>query len=62
MIHMSKAGIYYLRNIRNDKRYIGQTIDFDRRKHEHFKSLRNNTHVNDYLQHSFNNLFTHFRR
>ncbi len=54
MIHMSKAGIYYIRNIQNNKRYIGQTIDFDRRKHEHFKNLRNNTHVNDYLQHSFN--------
>lgn len=48
------SGIYYIRNILNDKKYIGQTIDFDRRKHEHFQSLRNNTHVNDHLQNSFN--------
>ena len=51
---MSKIGIYYIKNTVTNQVYIGQTIDLDRRKRTHFNNLRNNRHVNTYLQNSFN--------
>lgn len=51
---MSKSGIYKITNIVNDKVYIGQSIDIERRMKSHFNSLRKNKHYNSYLQNSFN--------
>ena len=51
---MSKCGIYYIKNKINDMLYIGQSVDIDRRKRDHLYHLRNNCHVNTYLQNSFN--------
>lgn len=51
---MQKSGIYCIENRVNGKRYIGQTQDIDRRKHEHIKELKGNYHYNDYLQKAFN--------
>ena len=47
-------GIYKIENKINGKKYIGQSIDINRRFREHKNSLRNNKHGNNYLQASFN--------
>lgn len=51
---MSKCGIYYIKNKINNMLYIGQSVDIDRRKRDHLYHLKNNCHVNTYLQNSFN--------
>lgn len=49
-----KSGIYMIKNIINNKIYVGQSVDLDRRKSMHFSSLKNNHHHNKYLQNSYN--------
>lgn len=48
------VGIYQIKNIKNNKKYIGQSINIEKRKAQHFSELRNNTHINKHLQHAFN--------
>ena len=51
----NKSGIYQIRNLVNNKIYIGSAEEFYRRKnYEHFYSLRKNKHVNHKLQNAFN--------
>lgn len=47
-------GIYKILNLITHKIYIGSTISFKERRKNHFKLLRNNKHVNIYLQRAFN--------
>jgi group I intron endonuclease len=54
MITAINSGIYMLLNIQNNKFYIGSTINFKRRKSEHFNHLLKQKHKNDYLQNSYN--------
>src|SRR6185369_5432920 len=49
-----KSGIYLLRNLVNDKIYIGSSDNIYRRINEHFLRLSNNYHENKRLQYSFN--------
>jgi len=51
---MKKSGIYCIENLKNEKKYIGQTANLKRRKHEHFSSLRENCHFNSHLQNAYN--------
>lgn len=44
------CGIYCITNVINDKKYIGLSRDIRRRWNEHRSDLRNNRHVNIYLQ------------
>lgn len=53
--------IYQIRNIDNDKLYIGSTNNFSVRKGKHLYDLKNNRHGNSYLQHAFNQSPTSFR-
>lgn len=46
--------IYQILNIRNGKKYIGQTTQPSIRKNAHFSKLRHDCHPNEYLQNSFN--------
>lgn len=46
--------IYYIKNLKNDKLYIGKTFSFLRRQKEHKIKLNNNKHHNQYLQNSWN--------
>ena len=48
------SGIYCIRNIENDKRYIGQSIDIHDRWRRHISELTNGKHHNDHLQKSWN--------
>lgn len=47
-------GIYYIENIDNGKKYIGQSIDIFRRYATHMSQLKHNNHVNDHLQNAYN--------
>lgn len=42
--------IYQIENLINHKSYIGQTVDFNRRKQTHIRELKNKTHYNKHLQ------------
>ena len=48
------SGIYSIKNILDNKRYVGQTINLEKRKICHFHSLKNNSHFNFKLQGDFN--------
>lgn len=50
---MLNSGIYCINNKVNNKKYIGQTKQLDKRKSEHIRSLRGAYHYNEYLQRSF---------
>lgn len=49
-----ESGIYQIRNIINDKIYIGKSVNLNNRKSQHFLSLRKNIHKNFKLQGSVN--------
>ena len=49
-----KCGIYKITNIKNDKVYIGQSVNLDKRIYSHKYHLKTNTHYNKALQNSFN--------
>ncbi len=47
-------GIYYIKNIKNNKIYIGSSININKRIRRHFFNLQNNKHPNNHLQMSYN--------
>lgn len=51
---MGNSGIYALRNLSDNKVYIGQSRNLEKRKTTHFWMLRNNRHFNVHLQRAFN--------
>ena len=46
--------IYEIHNTVTDVRYIGLTIEPDKRKRWHFNALKRGDHINPHLQNSFN--------
>lgn len=48
------CGIYTITNKVNGKIYVGQSVDILKRFNTHKKNLRNNSHINRYLQASVN--------
>ena len=48
------CGIYCIENTTNNKKYIGLSRDIRRRWNEHKSDLRNNHHINPYLQSAWN--------
>lgn len=48
------SGIYQIRNIKTNKRYIGQSTNLSHRKSCHFYDLKTNKHKNKELQNDFN--------
>lgn len=46
--------IYQIKNLQNNKIYIGKTINIVNRRNEHFNDLKTNTHVNKRLQNDYN--------
>jgi group I intron endonuclease len=49
-----KTGIYQIRNLINNKLYIGSSKNIYFRTRRHLADLRNNQHKNQHLQNSFN--------
>lgn len=47
------GGIYLIKNIINNKIYIGSTINFNTRQYLHFRDLEKNQHCNKYLQRAY---------
>ena len=50
------AGIYYIQNNVNGKRYIGSSVDVYRRIKCHLNNLRKGTHVNVHLSRAWSNV------
>lgn len=48
------SGIYSITNRDNGKRYIGRTVNFEKRKTMHMWQLNNNRHFNNHLQRAWN--------
>ena len=53
---MMNCGIYCIKNLINNKVYIGKTNDLQSRWKNHLFVLRANTHSNKHLQTAFNNM------
>lgn len=51
---MKNIGIYKIENIKNNKKYIGSSVNLKKRKREHFNSLKNNSHHSFLLQRAYN--------
>lgn len=51
---MTESGIYMLVNRTNEKKYIGQSRNLNKRKNTHFWLLRKNRHFNPHLQRAWN--------
>ena len=51
---IGESGIYRIRNLTNNKFYIGSAVNLKKRKNQHFHYLRNNKHHNKPLQNSYN--------
>lgn len=49
-----KICIYKIINLIDNKIYIGQTINYTKRKRNHINKLKNNKHHNEHLQNSWN--------
>lgn len=47
---MKKIGIYCIETLLNGKKYVGQSINIEKRWHEHRHHLRRGSHDNEYLQ------------
>jgi len=52
--HSNKSGIYQIKNLVNQKVYIGSSKEFKRRYTQHLNTLKKGTHHNKHLQASFN--------
>lgn len=48
------SGIYLIKNVINNKVYIGQSINIERRINDHKKLLKGNRHDNKHLQSAWN--------
>lgn len=51
---MKQAGIYKIVNQVNNQIYIGSSVNLERRKYNHFKSLLKGCHQNQHLQNAYN--------
>ena len=51
---MIGGGIYQITNVFNGKKYVGSTVDFERRWKRHLDNLRKGRHHNSRLQRAYN--------
>lgn len=48
------SGIYCIENLVNGKKYIGLSLNINKRKYAHLYRLKKNMHINEHLQSSWN--------
>lgn len=48
------TGVYFIENKINGKKYIGSAVDIGKRWLQHRRALRNDRHINSYLQRAWN--------
>lgn len=48
------SGVYVIRNLKNNRLYVGSSVNLKSRKAQHFTHLRNNKHSNSFLQNDWN--------
>lgn len=48
------CAVYAIKNLNDMKLYVGSSVNFPQREHEHRYELRNNKHINPHLQHAWN--------
>lgn len=53
-MYLDSTGIYQIRNILDNKIYIGSTINLRTRRNRHFSELKFNRHYNIHLQRAYN--------
>lgn len=51
---MRESGIYALVNRENGKRYVGRSVDLEKRRKTHLWALKNGRHANNHLQRAWN--------
>jgi group I intron endonuclease len=54
MKNFMNCGIYQIKNLITGDLYIGQSVNLNKRKTQHFYRLRKNNHHSSYMQNSFN--------
>jgi group I intron endonuclease len=50
---LNYSGIYQIKNIKNNKIYVGSAVNLGRRKSRHFSELKSGVHGNEHLQRSY---------
>lgn len=50
------SGVYMIKNVLNNHKYIGSTKNFKQRLKQHLSDLRNNKHHSPHLQAAWNKL------
>ena len=50
----ANSGIYKITNLKNNKAYYGSAVNLNTRCYEHMRQLKNNEHINNHLQCSYN--------
>lgn len=51
---LSQSGIYCILNIKNENKYIGQSVNIFHRWKDHKRDLEKNSHYNPHLQNAWN--------
>lgn len=51
---MRQPGIYVLENTTTGKQYVGQSVDVNKRKQQHFNAMQKGKHHNQYIQRDYN--------
>ena len=54
MVKKEIIGIYCIENLINSKKYVGKSVNIDRRHNEHIDDLRQGCHPNKHLQRAWN--------
>lgn len=54
MRNYKKSGVYVIKNLVNNKVYVGSSKNLYARELEHFRNLKNNKHENKHLQRAYN--------